>query len=123
MSALTRVVIHLGRNPDAGFPEGDRHQGYIIHAPVGVDGKLNADLWKAHKEHCKVVRYSSDDEKDADGLLVHKHDKWFIEYDEEREGPDEDLHRLGEHRLWVGDYVTIHEKNGKDLIYVVAETN
>ncbi len=123
MSALTRIVLQLGRNPDAGFPEGDRHQGYIINAPVGINGKLDLELWKNHKKECKVVRYGTKDEKFADGLLSHAKDKWFFEYDEVKEGPDEDVYHLGDHRLWVGDYVTIHGNDGKSLIYVVAETN
>lgn len=123
MSALTRIVLQLGRNPDEGYPEGDRHQGYIINAPIGANGKLDIELWKNHKKECKVVRYGIDSEKFADGLLAHAKDKWFFAYDELQEGPDEDVYHLGDHRLWVGDYVTIHGKDGKSLIYVVSETN
>ena len=122
MSALTRVVLQLGRNPDAGFPDGDRHQGYILNAPIGADGKLDSELWKKYKNDCKVVRYGNEDDT-ADGLLAHRGDKWYFEYDEAKEGPDENLYHLGDHRLWVGDYVTIHSKDGKSLIYVVSETN
>lgn len=122
MSALTRVVLQLGRNPDAGFPDGDRHQGYILNAPIGADGKLDVELWKKYKSDCKVVRYGNEDDT-ADGLLAHRGDKWYFEYDEAKEGPDENLYHLGDHRLWVADYVTIHSKDGKSLIYVVSETN
>ena len=122
MSALTRVVLQLGRNPDAGFPDGDRHQGYVLNAPIGADGKLDSELWKKYKNDCKVVRYGGEDDA-ADGLLAHRGDKWYFEYDEAKEGPDENLYHLGDHRLWVGDYVTIHSKDGKSLIYVVSETN
>lgn len=123
MSALTRVVLQIGRNPDAGFPDGDRHQGYILNAPIGADGKLDAELWKNHKSQSTVVRYGPDKDKYADGLLAHKGDKWYFEYDEAKEGPDEDAYHLGDHRLWVGDYVTIHTSGGKSMIYVVSETN
>lgn len=123
MSALTRVILQLGRNPDAGVPEGDRHQGYVINAPLGADGKLNEDLWKAHKKECSVVRFGKKEEDEADGILTHRGEKWFFTYDEANEGPDEDVYHLGDHRLWVGDYVTIHDREGKSLIYVVAETN
>ncbi|KAF0186232.1 MAG: hypothetical protein FD163_900 [Hyphomonadaceae bacterium] len=121
MSALTRVVLQLSRNP--GFPDGDMYQGYVITAPLGADGKLNVDLWKNHKKQCIVVRYGNHDEDKADGILDHRGDKWFFTYDEVREGPDEDVYHLGDHRLWVGDYVTIADRDGESLIYVVSETN
>lgn len=123
MSALTHVTLQLGRNPEQGFPDGDRHEGYIINAPLGADGMLNAELWAKYKKDCKVVRYSANDDKDADGLLVHRNGKWLFEYDEAEEGPDEDLFHLSEHRLWVGDYVTIHDNESVPLVYVVVETN
>lgn len=122
MSALTRVVLQLGRNNEAGYPDGDRTQGYIINAPVGANGKLDAELWKKHKKECTVVRYGKVEDQ-ADGHLSHRGEKWYFEYDERDEGPDENLYHLGDHRLWVGDYVTIHGKDGKSLIYVVSETN
>ena len=115
--------MHIGRNPDAGFPDGDRKKGYIVQAPIGSDGILNQEIWKENKDKCIVIRYSDDDSKDADGLLVFKKGNWYFEYDEPHEGPEEGLHRLGEHRLWVGDYVTIYEHNGSHLTYIVSETN
>jgi hypothetical protein len=34
MIGLTRVILRLGRNPDAGLPDGDDNYGYVIHAPL-----------------------------------------------------------------------------------------
>jgi hypothetical protein len=119
--SLTRVVLRLGRNPDAGFPEGDDRTGYVIVAPLDREGHLDPDLWKANKERCKVIRFTPDDESDADGLLAHRGKSWFFAYDEDAEGPDEPVYRLGEHRLRLGDYVTIHEADGDDLVFKVTE--
>jgi len=41
--ALTRITLRLTRNPDAGFPEGDDHHGYVVVAPVDGDGKLDVE--------------------------------------------------------------------------------
>ena len=57
---LTRVVMRLGRNPDAGYPDGDEHHGYVVVAPLDKDGKLDLELWRAHKEKCTVDRFSRD---------------------------------------------------------------
>ena len=68
--ALTRLTLRLSRNPEAGFPEGDDSQGYVITAPLDKDGKLDADLWRAHKKACTVIRFSPEESEKADGWLT-----------------------------------------------------
>ncbi|MCC5996573.1 MAG: hypothetical protein JJU18_09430 [Oceanicaulis sp.] len=120
MASLTRLTMHLSRNPDAGFPDGDERHGYLITAPLDREGRLDVELWRAHKPACTVIRFSPDKSEFADGWLSHRGANWFFRYDEEHEGPDEPLFRLGEHRLRVGDYVTIHEADGDDLVYRIV---
>ncbi|MCR9268066.1 MAG: hypothetical protein NXI03_10895 [Alphaproteobacteria bacterium] len=120
--SLTRVVMRLGRNPDAGFPDGDNDQGYVIVAPLDKDGRLDLDLWRANKADCTVDRFSPDPAEKADGWLTHRGSHWFFHYDEEGEGPDEPVYRLGDHTLRLGDYLTIHEADGDDLTYKITET-
>lgn len=119
--SLTRLVLRLGRNPDAGFPEGDDNHGYVLTAPLDKDGRLDLDLWRAHKQACTVIRFSPDEDERADGWLSHRGSHWHFRYDEEDEGPDEPVYRLGDHMLRVGDYVTIHEADGDDLVYKITE--
>jgi len=121
MTSLTRLTLHLGRNPEAGFPDGDDRHGYLITAPLDRDGRLDVDLWGAHKDACIVIRFSPDKSEFADGWLSHRGANWFFRYDEEHEGPDEPLFRLGDHQLRVGDYVTIHEADGDDLVYRIVK--
>ncbi|MGD2133364.1 MAG: hypothetical protein PVI23_11265 [Maricaulaceae bacterium] len=119
--ALTRVTMRLGRNPDAGYPEGDDAHGYVVVAPLDKDGKLDLELWRAHKKACTVNRFGPNDDDLADGWLTHRGGKWFFHYDEDEEGPDEPVYRLGEHQLRLGDYLTIHEADGDDLTYKITE--
>lgn len=114
---LTRIQMTLARNP--GFPEGDASQGYVITAPIDAQGWLDLDSWRAHREACTVIRFKPGVEHDADGWLTHRGASWFFRYDEDDEGDDEPVHRLGDHRLAIGDYVTIHESNGRDMTYRV----
>jgi hypothetical protein len=116
---LTKVIMRLARNRE--FPAGDDHQGYTIVAPIDVQGRLQADAWKSSKEACTVRRFKPGDEHDADGWLTHRGGKWFFRYDEPEEGEDEPVYRLGDHRLAIGDYVTIHESSGQDLTYRVTQ--
>ena len=119
--SLTRVVMRLGRNPDAGFPDGDDHHGYVVIAPLDKDGKLDIEMWRANKAACTVDRFSPDATETADGWLSHRGTHWFFRYDEEEEGPDEPVFRLGEHSMRIGDYLTIHEADGDDLTYKITE--
>jgi hypothetical protein len=119
--SLTRVVMHLGRNPQAGFPEGDDRYGYVIHAPLNADGHLDVDLWRENRAACRVDRLSPHAEDRADGWLTHRGSHWFFHYDEAHEGPDEPVFRLGDHVLKVGEYLTIHEADGQDLTFRITE--
>lgn len=119
--ALMRVVMRLGRNPDAGFPEGNDDHGYVLVAPLDAGGKLDLDEWRAHKERCTVVRFSPDPDEAADGWLTHRGAHWYFHYDEDDEGPDEPVFRLGDHQLRLGEYLTIHEADGDDLTYKITE--
>ncbi|MBR9824777.1 MAG: hypothetical protein GYB36_03110 [Alphaproteobacteria bacterium] len=119
--SLTRVIMRLGRNPDAGYPEGDDNHGYVVVAPLDKDGHLDVELWRAHREKCTVDRFSPDPDEKADGWLTHRGSHWFFHYDEEHEGPDEPVFRLGDHLLRVGEYLTIHEADGDNLTYKITE--
>ncbi|HVZ98697.1 MAG TPA: hypothetical protein VG841_00115 [Caulobacterales bacterium] len=119
MHGLTRVILRLGRNP--GYPEGDDHYGYTIHAPLDGDGQLDPELWREKREHCTVRRFHPD-EPAADGWLRRRGENWYFWYDEDDEGPEEPLFRLGAHRLVVGEYVTVRESDGDVMTFRVAET-
>ena len=121
MTGLSTVVLRLARNPDAGYPDGDPARGYAIVAPLDREGHLDASAWRAAKEKCTVNRFSPDPDEHADGWLSHRGSHWYFRYDEEDEGPDEPVFRLGEHRLAIGEYVTIHEADGEALVYRVSD--
>ena len=123
MGQLKTIVLRLARNPDAGYPVGDDARGYRIVAPLDREGLIDLALWRANKETCTVVRFSPDDDEKADGWLSHYRSHWYFRYDEAEEGPDEPLFRLGEHKLLVGEYVTVHEADGDALVYRVTESH
>lgn len=119
--ALTRVTMRLGRNPDAGYPEGDDAHGYVVVAPLDGEGKLDVELWRENKTRCTVSRFSPEEDERADGWLTHRGSHWYFRYDEDEEGPDEPVFRLGDHVLRLGEYLTIHEADGDDLTFKITE--
>ncbi len=120
MIGLTRVTLRLGRNPQAGFPEGDDHNGYVIYAPLDADLRLDPHLWAQRKRECTVRRFRPG-EAASDGWLRHRGAQWFFWYDEADEGPAEDVDDLGGHRLAIGEYVTVREGGGVPLTFRVAD--
>lgn len=123
MTDLVRTTLRLARNPDAGAPEGDPSRGYIIVASVDAEGRLDLARWRTERRKCVVQRFSPVAEERADGWLTHNGTHWSIRYDEEGEGPNEAIERLGDHRLAVGEYVTITDGQGRALVYRVYEVS
>ncbi|MEZ5995064.1 MAG: hypothetical protein R3C25_04865 [Hyphomonadaceae bacterium] len=120
MMGLTRVILRLGRNPGAGFPDGNDDYGYVIHAPLDNNGKLDPALWREKKEQCTVRRFHPH-EAASDGWLRHRGDNWYFWYDEEDEGPEEPLVKLGAHELRAGEYITVREGDGDVLTFRITE--
>jgi hypothetical protein len=74
---LKRIRLNLARSKE--FPCSDK-RGYEFVAPLGLDGRIDAELWRKHREHCGVRRFW-DGEDDEIGRLVHKpggaeHARW-----------------------------------------------
>ncbi|MBJ7409251.1 MAG: hypothetical protein JHD15_02660, partial [Phenylobacterium sp.] len=44
-----------------------------------------------------------------------------FDYDEDDAADDEPVHRLGQHRFAVGEYVTVTDEDGRPLTYKVVE--
>ena len=118
--SLSRIVMRLARNPGTEFAGGDDHRGYALTAPLTEDGHLDAAAYAKAKDDC-VVRRFAPDEAAADGRLNRRGERWFFDYDEDVELDDEPVHRLGQHRFALGEYVTVTDEDGRPLTYKVME--
>jgi hypothetical protein len=117
---LSRIVMRLARNPGTEFAGGDDHRGYSLTAPLTADGHLDEGAYSKAKAECTVRRFAPDEDP-VDGRLAKKGQRWFFDYDEEDVADDEPVHRLGEHRFAVGEYVTVTDEDGRPLTYKVVE--
>jgi hypothetical protein len=120
--SLSRIVMRLARNPGTEFAGGDDHRGYALTAPLTPDGHLDVEAWHEVKDRCSVRRFAPDEDA-IDGRLARRGQRWFFDYDQETSEEDEPVHRLGEHRFVVGDYVAVSDHSGRLLTYKVTDVS
>jgi hypothetical protein len=109
-----RIGIELAREP--GHPEGDAGVAYVIVAPLDADDRIDAALWRAHREACRITRLRPG-EAGEHGLLVQRQGGgWAFHYDKT---PDEVGHHFADERFVSGEYVSI-DSGGKLHTYRVA---
>lgn len=118
--ALSRIVMRLARNPGTEFAGGDDHRGYALTAPLTADGLLDEGAYAKARDACTVRRFAPDEDA-VDGHLARKGQNWFFDYDADDTADDEPVHRLGQHRFAVGEYVTVTDEDGRPLTYKVVE--
>ncbi|TIS55498.1 MAG: hypothetical protein E5W91_21615 [Mesorhizobium sp.] len=99
-------------------PDGDREEGYDVLAPLGSDGRIDANEWKSHRASCRVRRFRTGEE-DLIGRLRRKSGRqWYFDY-AEGDRDDEIGFHLGDERFVTGEHVSI-ERNGAMHTYQVA---
>jgi hypothetical protein len=112
--SLKRIRLHLARSKD--FPDGSSRHGYEFVAPIDAKGHIDAELWRQHRDHCRVRRFWNGEPEQV-GRLVHKpggaeHARWVFDYDEKRADDYEAGYRFGAHAFIPGEYVSITEDDG-----------
>jgi hypothetical protein len=117
---LSRIIMRLARNPGTEFAGGDDHRGYVLTAPLTPDGHLDEAAYVKSREACVVRRFAPDEDA-SEGRLARRGARWFFDYDRAGSDDDEPIHRLGQHRFVVGEYVTVTDEDGRPLTYKVQE--
>ncbi len=117
---LSRIVMRLARNPDAGVAEGDDSRGYTLVAPLSDTGLLDEDQWRAHKDECSVRAFSSDGAVRL-GRLARRGNNWFFDYDRTATEDDEPVFKLDSHKFISGEYITVKDTADEPLVYRVTE--
>lgn len=120
--SLSRIVMRLGRNPGTEFSGGDDHRGYTLVAPLTEEGLIDEAEYAKQRAACTVRRFAPDEDA-AEGRLNRRGQRWFFDYDEDDAADDEPLHRLGQHKFAVGEYVSVADEDGRLLTYKVVEVS
>lgn len=121
-----RVTLHLARTKE--HPTGSHLHGYDILAPLDADGRIDPAEWRKHPDACRVRRFR-EGAPDQIGRLRHRAGGaggavWIVDYDAARSDDDEPAHRLGDHRMRVGEYLSIRDEEDEMRTYqIVAVEN
>lgn len=114
--AFRQIRIELAR--ERGHPEGAHDVAYVLLAPLGDDGHINADLWRQHREACRVARLRPG-QATVHGHLVHRRGgSWAFQY--EANVPDEAGYHFNEERFVPGEYVSVNEEGRMHPFRVVS---
>ena len=111
--------IRIALAPEPDHPEGDLEMAYLMVAPLDSNDRIDPKLWRAHREACRVLRQSPN-EQDRYSHLVHRPGGgWVSRYDGGANVPDEVGYHFTDERFTVGEYVSIKE-GGKMHTYRVT---
>lgn len=103
------IRIELARSP--GVPEGDAGHAYEFRAPLDPRGTLDRSAWPGVKQLCTVRRFLGGEQVEQGLLILSRGGHWAFSYAPGRDD-DEDVFRLGDHRVAPGEYVTVTEHDG-----------
>jgi len=112
---LKRIRLNLARSKE--FPSGSSRHGYEFVAPLDATGHIDPELWRRHRDLCRVRRFWQG-EADEHGRLLHvsggkEHARWVFDYADTSEHDDEAGYRFGAHAFAPGEYVSIRDEDGE----------
>jgi hypothetical protein len=113
-----RIRLELAREP--GHPAGDRGFGYVFVAPLDTEDRIDPELWKAHRELCRVVRFRPDDEQSIGRLVRRPGGSWAFRYAEEVGEEDEAGFHFGEEQMRLGEYLSIREDDETHVYRIIG---
>ena len=114
-----RIRLELAREP--GHPEGSRRTGYELVVPLDDEQHLSAELWRKHKDSCRVRRFREGEGNVVGRLARRPGGSWYLDYDQDDPDDDEAGYRLGSERFVIGEYISIADEHGRMHTYRVVE--
>lgn len=114
---FARIRLTLAREP--GHPEGSHSIGYDLIAPLAEDGRIDAELWRDHRDGYRFVHFSGDQDSKVGHLVHGPGGSWKFHYDMRGSEEDATGFHFQDERFVVGEYVSIRENSGMHT-YVVS---
>lgn len=106
-ASFRRIRLELARNAD--HPEGSADVGYVIAAPLDAEDRIDAAVWKAHRDACRVTRLRPGGEDIRGHLIRRPGGSWAFHYDVAGSEPDEAGFHFEHEAFRPGEYVSLRE--------------
>jgi hypothetical protein len=115
---FSKVRLRLAREP--GHPQGSQDHGYDLVIPLDEAGHIDGELWKSHRDLCRVVHYRSGEEHDIGHMVRQPGGQWKIHYDIKGNEEDAAGYHFSDERFVVGEYISIVENDRPHTYRVVT---
>lgn len=109
------IRLELARNRD--FPEGSRHHGYLLHAPLARDGRLDLKAYETERNRATVEEFWGDKDPKRGRLIPRNRHLWCFSFGKDDEEP---IFHFGDHCFAPGEYLTVRDLSGADLTFRVT---
>ena len=112
------VRLELAR--DHAHPEDDSAIAYLMIVPLDAEARIDADIWRSHKQACRVVRKRPNGEDNLGHLVHGVGGSWRFHYDVAGTTADEPGYHFGGERFEPGEYLSVGEADGVNIYRVVS---
>lgn len=115
---FAKIRLRLAREHD--HPQGSQEHGYDLVLPLDNAGRIDGDLWKSHRDLCRVVHYRSNEEHDVGHLVRHPGGQWAFHYDIKGDDKDAAGYHFADENFIVGEYISVIEDNRPHTYRVIT---
>lgn len=115
---FAKIRLRLAREHD--HPQGSQEHGYDLVLPLDKAGRIDGDLWKSHRDLCRVVHYRSNEEHDVGHLVRHPGGQWAFHYDIKGDDKDAAGYHFADENFIVGEYISVIEDNRPHTYRVIT---
>jgi hypothetical protein len=116
---VKKIRLELARDHD--FPNGSSEHGYVLQAPLTLEGHIDADEWRKARDACTVTRFWGAGPEEVGHLRHTRGGSWAFHYDVEGDPEDDETgFKFESHVFKDGEYVSIREHDGALRTFRVA---
>jgi len=113
-----RVRLELAR--EKGHPGGSAQDGYILIIPLDAEARIDVELWREHRDLCRIVRFRADEDDEIGHLQRKPGGSWAFHYDTPAGAEEEKARHLESEHFLIGEYIAIREEDGLHTFQVAS---
>lgn len=117
-NGFRRIRLELAREPE--YPNGNPRDGYEFAVPLTEGGRIDAETWRKHRDHCRVRRFRDDSVPRLGRVARKPGGQWFFDYEPGNDADDEVGFRFGEEAFVPGEYVSVRNDDDEVHVYRVV---